>query len=214
VHPHWPLFDLEVRTPLLTLRYLDDALAVDVVDLIQAGIHDPDTMPFATPWSTAPSPERERDAFRFWWRSRAETTTEAWNLSFAVLAGGVVVGSGGIGAHKFVRLRSFETGSWLSRAHQGRGLGTEMRAALLHLGFAGLGAAEATTAAWSDNARSLAVTRHWGYEPNGVFVGLQGERRGQLHRFRMSRDHWESIRRDDIELVGVDPCRDLLGLAD
>ena len=25
-HPHWPLFDVEVRTPRLTLRYADDIL--------------------------------------------------------------------------------------------------------------------------------------------------------------------------------------------
>jgi hypothetical protein len=37
-------------------------------------------------------------------------------------------------------LREFESGSWLGREHQGRGLGKEMREATLHLGFEGLGA--------------------------------------------------------------------------
>ncbi len=39
------------------------------------------------------------------------------------------------------------TGSWLGRAHQGRGLGKEMRQAALHIIFAGLGAQQAVTRA-------------------------------------------------------------------
>src|SRR5262245_1843445 len=42
VHPYWPLFDLEVRTPLVTLRYPDDALMIELATLIGKGIHDPD----------------------------------------------------------------------------------------------------------------------------------------------------------------------------
>ena len=38
-HPYWPLFDLVVRTPRLVLRYVDDALAVDLATLAASGIH-------------------------------------------------------------------------------------------------------------------------------------------------------------------------------
>ena len=55
-HPYWPLFDLVVRTPILTLRYIDDALAVELATLISRPIHDPDKMPFAVPWTDAPEP--------------------------------------------------------------------------------------------------------------------------------------------------------------
>lgn len=213
MHPYWPLFDLEVRTPSLTLRYVDDDLAVELARLIEAGVHDEGFMPFATGWSIAPSPQRERDAFRHYWRTRAEVSPERWSILFAAIEGTTVVGCGDLMAGDFPLLRTAETGSWLGRAHQGRGLGKELRAGLLHLAFAGLGAAEATTAAWSDNGPSLGVTRHLGYEPNGVARGRQGERLGELHRFRLSREQWESIRRDDIEIVNLDPCLDLLGLA-
>ena len=47
-HPYWPLFDLEVRTTRLTLRYVDEALAVELAEL-HGGIHDPATMPFCGP---------------------------------------------------------------------------------------------------------------------------------------------------------------------
>jgi hypothetical protein len=51
-----------------------------------------------------------------------------------------------------------------------------------------------------------------GYEPNGR---LRHERRGELAeslRFQMTREHWATIRRDDISLHGVEAVRELLGL--
>ena len=63
---HWPLFDLEVRTPTLTLRYLDDELARELTVLAAAGIHEPGFMPFAVPWSTLESPKLEQQAMQFY----------------------------------------------------------------------------------------------------------------------------------------------------
>ena len=69
--------------------------------------------------------------------------------------------------HNFASLRSVETGSWLGRAFQGQGLGKEMRQAILHLAFEGLGAEEAHSGAFHDNAPSLATSRSVGYAENG-----------------------------------------------
>ena len=212
-HPYWPLFDLVVRTPRLTLRYLDDALAVELATLAAAGIHDPDTMPFAMPWTDVPSPELEQNAFRFYWRCRAETTPDSWQLQFAVLEGAETVGSTSLIASAFGVVRTFETGSWLGRRFQGRGLGTEMRIASLHLGFLGLGALEATTGAFDDNMASLGVTRKLGYEPNGVAVHERRGARAQSHRFRMTRQYFrDHVQRDDIEIEGDAAVRELLGI--
>jgi hypothetical protein len=68
---HWPLFDLEVRTPRLTLRYLDDELAEQVIGVAARGVHDPAVMPFLVPWTDLPSPQMEHEALRFYWRTRA-----------------------------------------------------------------------------------------------------------------------------------------------
>lgn len=212
MHPYWPLFDLEVRTPTLTLRYIDDELSAQLCDLMQRGIHAPDFMPFAMPWSVVPSPQREQDAMRYHWRSRAETHRDNWHLAFAVLRDGEAIGAGSLGGQEFPLVRTAETGSWLGQAFQGQGYGKEFRAALLHLAFEGFGAVECTTGAWSDNGPSLGVTRHWGYEPNGIVRGKRGDEPGELHKFRMGRPHWETIRRDDIELVNLDPVRTFLGL--
>lgn len=63
---HWPLFDLEVRTPHLTLRYLDDDLTAELVAVAARGVHDPATTPFSIPWTDLPSPQMEREAMRFY----------------------------------------------------------------------------------------------------------------------------------------------------
>lgn len=212
-HPHWPLFDLEVRTPRITLRYLDDQLGTELATLAARGIHDPGFMPFSLPWSDAPSPELERDALRFYWRSRADTSSERWNLNFAVLQDGALVGSTSVIATDFPVTRSFETGSWLGLDHQGRGIGTEMRIATLHVGFVAFGALIATTGAFDDNGPSLGVTRKLGYLPNGV---AHHERRGglgRIERYRMERAHFLAhVQRDDIRITGDEPAREFLGI--
>jgi RimJ/RimL family protein N-acetyltransferase len=211
-HPYWPLFDLEVHTPRLTLRYIDDALGVELAGVAARGVHDPSWTPFMTPWTDHGSPDLERNAFRFWWRSRAESTPEKWNINLAVIADGTVVGASGLMAEHFGVLRSFETGSWLGREFQGRGLGRELREATLHLGFAGLDAAFATTGAFADNAPSLAITRALGYEAEGHRRVVRRGEVGEILGFRMSRHHWETIRRDDITVAGIDGARHLLAI--
>jgi RimJ/RimL family protein N-acetyltransferase len=211
-HPYWPLFDLEVRTPRLTLRPITDEVAVELAALAARGIHDPDVMPFAMPWSRAESPMLERQALQFYWRCRAEMSPAAWNINFAVVVDGTVVGTTGIVAADFARMRQFETGSWLGREYQGRGIGTDMRLATLTLGFVGFGADIALTGAWHDNGPSLGVTRRLGYREQGWRRALRDDAHpDRLLGFEMPRDHFESeLRRDDIELLGVDPVREFL----
>ena len=86
--PYWPLFDLEVRTPLLTLRYPDDALMVELVTLIGKGIHDPEDMPFALPWTDEVSPGRDWNSYRYWWRTAptcrrtlGRSTSRSWSVA-------------------------------------------------------------------------------------------------------------------------------------
>lgn len=211
-HPYWPLFDVEVRTPRITLRYVDDELAVRLAALAGRGIHDPSWMPFALPWTDVASPELEQNTLRYYWRTRAELTPVHWDLPLAVLVDDEVVGACSVGGEHFAVLRTFETGSWLGRSHQGKGLGKELRAASLHLGFEGLGARVATTAAYEDNAASLAVTKALGYSPNGARRELRRNQVGVQLMFQMTVDHWCTIRRDDIELVGVEATLPFLGL--
>jgi RimJ/RimL family protein N-acetyltransferase len=189
----------------------DDDLGA-LAALAAAGIHDPAEMPFDVPWTDRPSGELERSLFQWNWRARAEWKPEDWRLTLAVFAHDEIVGVQDVGAREFPVRRVVVTGSWLGRAHQGRGIGREMRAAVLHLAFAGLDAAWAESAAWVDNPASIAVSRAVGYEDNGLGVGARRGEATLQHRFLMSRSRWEGRRRDGITIEGLDPCRSLFGV--
>ena len=208
---HWPLFGLRVRTPRLELRYPDDQLLAEVADLAVQGIHEPGFQPFLRPWDEVPPPHQQRNTLQHVWGCRASWRPESWHCTFAVLVDGVVVGSQGMMAERFAEVRTVGTGSWLGRAHQGQGLGTEMRAAVLQLAFSGLGAVRAESGAWQDNAASLAVSRKLGYERNGDHRRLRGDRPDHEVRLVLTRERWEEHRRDDIELVGLERCLPFFG---
>ena len=207
--PYWPLFGLVVRTPRLELRVPRDADLGSLIALIDEGIHDPVTMPFLQNFTDTPPPRRGRDSLQFWWRQRAEWSPDAWSYSGVVFVEGSVVGVQGMDARNFGSLRSVETGSWLGRAYQGRGLGKEMRQAILHLAFEGLGAEEAHSGAFYDNAPSLATSRSVGYVENGETLALRRGVPDRIRRVRMDRATWVARRRDDIEIVGLDACLDM-----
>lgn len=199
----WPLPGLEVTTPRLALRYITDELAAELAVLAARGIHDPATMPFSEPWTDVASPQLERNTLQYFWRCRAEVTPEHWDIPFAVIAGDRAVGVCTVHADNFAQHRTVTTGSWLGRAHQGHGIGKEMRQAALHLIFAGFGARQATTRVWHDNAASLAVTRSLPYTRTGDAVEPRRDRQDLIITFAMSREQWETIRRSDIRLTGV-----------
>lgn len=210
---HWPLHALRITTPNLELRIPDEALIDDLLDLARAGIHDPDTMPFVVPWTDTPPEQFAASYLQYFWTIQARLRPADWTLNFAVIRGGTVVGAQGVETTDFPVRRMLTTGSWLGRAHQGQGIGKEMRRAVLTFGFEHLGAEVAHTGAFVDNAASLAVTRSLGYEPNGwTLVSPRGEPVRE-ERFVMTRARWEETgMRLPIEVEGLDACRALLGI--
>jgi RimJ/RimL family protein N-acetyltransferase len=117
-------------------------------------------------------------------------------------------------ATRFPLLRTVSTGSFLGLPHQGRGIGKEMRAAVLHLAFAGLGAERAVTEAFTDTVASQRVTESLGYRPNGTDVVPRRVGTGVGQRYVLDRATWEARRRDDIELEGLSAeTLDMFGLA-
>ncbi|HET6795212.1 MAG TPA: GNAT family protein [Acidimicrobiales bacterium] len=210
-HPHWPLFDVVIRTPRLELRYPDDSLLFELAEVAADGVHDPDKMPFMQPWTRADSPELERNALKFWWGIRSSWSPESWGFPAVVLSGGRVVGVQDVNAKSFAVTRAVTTGSWLGRRHQGRGIGKEMRAAVLHLAFAGLGAEVAYSGAFDDNPASLGVSRSLGYVENGDFVHDREGRPAREIMLKLTRSEWERRRRDDIAVDGLEACIDWFG---
>ncbi|MEH3131572.1 MAG: GNAT family protein [Mycolicibacterium neoaurum] len=209
----WPLFDLRVRTPRLTLAYVTDDLGFRLAELAARGIHDPSTMPFSEPWTDAPTNLLQRNAMQYYWRCRANICADNWDMVLAALdREHRLVGMCTLTATNFPTMRVAGTGSWLGLEFQGRGLGLEMRHAALHLLFAGLGGERATTRAWHDNLASLGVTRSLPYTYTGADLALRRDKPDTMLSFAMDRAQWTAQRRDDIELVGIPAVRAQLGL--
>jgi RimJ/RimL family protein N-acetyltransferase len=212
VGSHWPLFDLRIRTPRLEVRLPTDEDLSDLNALADGGIHDPASMPFSIPWTDTPAPRRHLDSLQWWWAARANWGPDDWRFTGAVFVDGALVGVQELMAKRFAVLRTVESGSWLGRAHQGQGLGKEMRAAILHLAFDALGAAEAYSGAFEDNAPSLATSRSLGYVDNGRHWELRRGQPAVIVDLRLDRCTWLPTRRDDIEIEGLDGCREMFGV--
>ena len=110
-------------------------------------------------------------------------------------------------------LREVSTFSWLSLRHQGQGPGTQMRAAVLHLAFAGLGATEATSGAFGGNIPSLS--------PGEARIPIRwlerlavGGRATTTRRLRLPRVRWEMSERIPVSVTGLPSRLLLFGLRD
>ena len=162
-----PLLGLRITAGPVELRGVTDDLIVPLADLASAGIHDPDFMPFYGPWSLTPPEQMPRCVGQFHWGRRAGFSVADWGADFAVFYDGELVGSQGIAAKDYLITRTGETGSWLGRRYQGKGIGTAMRQVICAFVFDCLDAEEITSAAYADNPASLAVSRKCGYTLNG-----------------------------------------------
>ena len=202
-----PLYALRVRTPRLELRLPTEAELVELYEVAEAGVHPPEEMPFAVPWTDGLS----RDGFLAYHHAMRESwRPELWTLDLGTWANGVLVGIQGIGAEAFSERRAVGTGSWLGAAHQGSGVGTEMRAAVIELAFAYLGAHAVTSAAFEANAASRRVSEKLGYSIVGR-ESLSPRGTPQPHLLlRLERDQWAGAR-FPVEVDGLDECLGLFG---
>ena len=209
---HWPLFGLRLTTPRLELRVPDLAHLADLAGLAAAGVHDPGVQPFVAAWTDGTPQERARGTLRWHWSQWGRWSPDDWSLDLVVLAGGRVVGTQSLSARRFATLREAGTGSWLGRAHQGRGYGTEMRAAVLDLAFTGLGAEYVTSEAFTDNAASYRVSRKLGYADDGVARHVVRDSVAVGRRLRLDRAAWAAARTVPVEIGGLAPCLPMFGL--
>lgn len=206
-HPTWPLYDVVIRTPRIEVRLPTDDEYVQLLAHSNETIYErTGIFPFLTDWVGKPA-----ESMQYMWRSKAEWKPEKWHFALCVFVDGEIVGTQGIEADDFALIRSVGTGSWLKADAQGQGFGKEMRRAVLHFAFAGLGALEAHSEAHVDNAASNAVSKALGYEfthrQNASFAGERHEQWKMILRRQVWQEH-PLHQRGDIEIIGLDPVRD------
>ncbi len=87
-----------------------------------------------------------------------------------------------------------------------------MRAAVLCLGFGGLGAESATSSAFTGNAASPGVSRTLGYLPDGIARQVSRGRPAVLQRLRRDRAAWQTRPGVPVEITGLASCLPSFGL--
>jgi RimJ/RimL family protein N-acetyltransferase len=207
-----PLYELCLRTPRLELRLGNREELAALARLAQEGIHPPEEMPFAVAWTDHSDEEGFVESFvEFHEAALRDWRPDKWSLNLLVFVEALLAGSQTIGAEDFASTRTVGTGSWLGKRFQRRGLGTEMRAAVLELAFGELGAEAATSGAIVGNEASKRVSEKLGYTSTGTStVSPRGE---PLTHFdlRIQRDAWASP--VPVEIAGLGGCLALFGLS-
>ena len=209
----YPPLNVAVHTPRLSLLGATDELLEMLVPVVRKGVVTTEPWPFDDPMSLyKDSPDREWSWLRAVWSGRSRVSDSFWRLYFVVVVDGEPVGMQDLIGIEFAALGTVTTFSWLNPDVRGRGLGKEMRQAVLHLAFDGLGARQADTAAFIDNRASNAVSQAVGYQPNGLEWATRRGEAAELSRWRMTREQWSERRRADIALADIGECLPILGI--
>jgi len=205
-----PLRALRVRTPRLELRLATDDELRALARLAQAGVHPAGRTPFAVPWTDRSHLPGFVEEFVAHHREHlASWSPEEWTLNLVAFHEGGVAGSQSVRGERFAETRVVDTGSWLGAAFQNRGLGTEMRAAVLELAFRGLGARAATSGAFADNPQSARVSAKLGYRETGEETVFPRGEPVRQRLYRLERARWTSP--VAVELEGLEPALALFG---
>src|SRR4051794_18264848 len=104
-HRGWPLLDLRVRTPRLTLRVARDEELLVLADRAAGTLLAPEQAAFMGAWTQLESPEFERSFMRRHWRWRADWSAEDWRLPLGVYEDDVLLGGIDAWASDFPVLR-------------------------------------------------------------------------------------------------------------
>jgi RimJ/RimL family protein N-acetyltransferase len=201
---------LRLRTPRLELRLGSDDELLELGRLAERGIHPPEEMPFAVAWTDAVGSAGFLDGFvDFHRQSLTGWTPEDWSLNLLVWANGTLVGTQGIAGERFATERRVRTGSWLGKQYQRRGIGTEMRAAVLELAFRGLGAETAASAWLEGNEGSRRVSDKLGYRETGTRTESPRGDPVVAHEVELRRAEWRCP--IAVEFEALERCLPLFG---
>lgn len=208
----WPLFNLRVRTPDLELRLPDQAEIAELADLAARGVHGPGERPFFAAWGDGSPEALGRTVLQRYWAALGGWQSDGWTLDLAAFLNGRPVGVQSMRGDDYGVLREIRSWSWLGIGHHGRGLGTQMRAGMLHLAFEGLGCESATSTSFLDNHASRGVTRKLGYREDGITRDTTDGQVFVSQRFRLTREDWTAVERPGYAISGLESCREWFGV--
>jgi RimJ/RimL family protein N-acetyltransferase len=210
-HPYWPVLDLRLSTADLELRPMTEADLLPMAELLP---DDVELDPAATRYpGLSEAVNRRVIGCQHYWKSYGSWRPERWRLPFCVRAGGELVGVQELEAEDFAALRTVYSSSHLIGPARGRGIGRQMRRAVLALAFGPLAAEAAVSSAWQDNHASLAVSRALGYLPNGEARHRRDDRVDTMLYRRLSRSDWLAADlASGVAVEGVEPCLPYFGL--
>ncbi|MEO5634739.1 GNAT family protein [Gaiella sp.] len=207
-----PLSEVRLRTPRLELR-LGTPEEIDELGQVAArGIHGPDEMPFSVPWTDGIGQPDFHEGFAGFHRSlMTDWSPDDWHFDLLVWADDELLGNQELYSKGFRETSVVGSGSWLGTEFQGRGIGTEMRAAVLDLAFRGLGAVAATSGWLEGNRSSARVSEKLGYVETGI--GEISPRGVPVphHDLRLDRKDWVSP--FPVEIIGLEPALPVFGAA-
>jgi RimJ/RimL family protein N-acetyltransferase len=203
------LHGIRLRTADLDLRVMTEA---DLAGLCALLPDDLSINPHATTYAGLDDRANRRAVLvQGYWRALGLWSPDDWALPFVVRSAGEVVGAQWLEGPDWRADHVVDSSSWLVPAARGRGLGKQMRAAVLALAFGPLGADAAVSSAVVDNAASLGVSRALGYrETHRSVLEHSGE---TLQHVRLERAAWErSGQAHEVDIAGATPALPLFGI--
>ena len=201
-----PLWELRLVTPRLVLRLPTEDELDRLFAVAEAGIHPPEEMPFAVAWTDDLHYEEFVAFHRAFWTG---WTPEKWTCNFLTFLDGEPIGTQGLSAEDLAAKREVSTDSWIGTAFQGKGYGTEQRAAVLELAFRELGASAATSGALVHNIASQKVSEKLGYAVTGMSELAPRGEPVPHYDYRLEAADWRSP--IPVEIVGLASCLPLFG---
>jgi len=205
----WPLHGIRLRTADLDLQVMTEA---DLPTLSSVLPDDVGMNPHATTYAGFDGrTNRSAIIAQAYWRALGVWSPDDWALPFVVRSGGEVVGAQWLEGPDWRAERTVDSSSWLVTPARGRGLGKQMRAAVLALAFGPLRADAAVSSAVVDNGSSLGVSAALGYrDTHRSVLEHSGE---TLQHVRLERATWErSGQARGVVIAGVSPALPLFGI--
>lgn len=217
----WPPFGLRIQSPRLILRQIRETDFPAYIAAATSGISDSGRSPFISPWDENPPEEMAKNSLSWVWSRRASIGPDQWYLMLGVFLNeadgreGALIGVQDVGAEKWRVLRTVSSGSWMRSDHQGRGLGKEMRAAMLLWAFDHFGAEYAESSAYDWNEPSNRVSQSLGYSRSGArrVTDAYGQKPEWEAHYRMAKNDF--LRPSwSVQVTGSDLLKDFMLLSD